>query len=205
MEFSTIVARRRSIKTYDSSKTIDRKELQQLFAEVTLSPSAFNLQHWTFVAVMDPDQKKKLREAAWGQPQVEECSVALVVCGKLDAFEDVEQIYQETPAEVQAKMVPMVRDFYQGKEQLQRDEAIRGATFAAMTLMLCAKNRGWDTGPMIGFDPEAVSRVIRLTPNFIPVMLVVLGTARGDIRPRAYRRPVAEFVRIDALDGPGLS
>ncbi len=205
MEFSVIVARRRSIKTYDSSKTIDRKELQQLFAEVTLSPSAFNLQHWTFVAVMDPDQKKKLREAAWGQPQVEECSVALVVCGKLDAFEDVEQIYQESPAEVQAKVVPMVRDFYQGKEQLQRDEAIRGATLAAMTLMLCATNRGWDTGPMIGFDPEAVSRVIRLTPNFIPVMLVVLGTARGDIRPRAYRRPVAEFVRIDALDGPGLS
>jgi nitroreductase len=205
MEFSVILARRRSIKTYDSSKTIDRKELQQLFAEVTLSPSAFNLQHWTFVAVMDPDQKKKLREAAWGQPQVEECSVALVVCGKLDAFEDVEQIYQESPAEVQAKVVPMVRDFYQGKEQLQRDEAIRGATLAAMTLMLCATNRGWDTGPMIGFDPEAVSRVIRLTPNFIPVMLVVLGTARGDIRPRAYRRPVAEFVRIDALDGPGLS
>lgn len=205
MEFSVILARRRSIKTYDSSKTIDRKELQQLFAEVTLSPSAFNLQHWTFVAVMDPDQKKKLREAAWGQPQVEECSVALVVCGKLDAFEDVEQIYQESPAEVQAKVVPMVRDFYQGKEQLQRDEAIRGATLAAMTLMLCATNRGWDTGPMIGFDPEAVSRVIRLTPNFIPVMLVVLGIARGDIRPRAYRRPVAEFVRIDALDGPGLS
>ncbi len=205
MEFSVILARRRSIKTYDSSKTIDRKELQQLFAEVTLSPSAFNLQHWTFVAVMDPDQKKKLREAAWGQLQVEECSVAMVVCGKLDAFEDVEQIYQETPAEVQAKVVPMVRDFYQGKEQLQRDEAIRGATLAAMTLMLCATNRGWDTGPMIGFDPEAVSRVIRLTPNFIPVMLVVLGTARGDIRPRAYRRPVAEFVRIDALDGPGLS
>lgn len=205
MEFSEIVARRRSIKTYDSSKTIDREELQHLFAEVALSPSAFNLQHWTFVAVMDPDQKKKLREAAWDQPQVEECSVALVVCGKLDAFEDVEQIYQETPDEVQAKVVPMVRDFYRGKEQLQRDEAIRGATLAAMTLMLCAKNRGWDTGPMIGFDSEAVSRLVRLTPNFIPVMLVVLGTARGDIRPRAYRRPVAEFVRINALDGPGLS
>ena len=205
MEFSEIVARRRSIKTYDSSKTIDREELQHLFVEVALSPSAFNLQHWTFVAVMDPDQKKKLREAAWDQPQVEKCSVALVVCGKLDAFEDVEQIYQETPDEVQAKVVPMVRDFYQGKEQLQRDEAIRGATLAAMTLMLCAKNRGWDTGPMIGFDSEAVSRPVRLTPNFIPVMLVVLGTARGDIRPRAYRRPVAEFVRIDALDGPGLS
>ena len=205
MEFSEIVARRRSIKTYDSSKTIDREELQHLFVEVALSPSAFNLQHWTFVAVMDSDQKKKLREAAWDQPPVEKCSVALVVCGKLSAFEDVEQIYQETPDEVQAKVVPMVRDFYRGKEQLQRDEAIRGATLAAMTLMLCAKNRGWDTGPMIGFDSEAVSRLVRLTPNFIPVMLVVLGTARGDIRPRAYRRPVAEFVRIDALDGPGLS
>lgn len=205
MEFSELMARRRSIKTFDPAKTISPEELKQLFAEVTLSPSSFNLQHWTFVAVMDPDQKKKLREAAWGQPQVEECSVALVVCGKLDAFEDVERIYQETPKEIQEKMVPMVQDFYKGKDQLQRDEAVRGAALAAMSLMLSAKNRGWDTGPMIGFDPEAVSRVVHLTPNMIPVMLMVLGYARGDIRPRAYRRPVEEIVRIDTLDGPGLS
>ncbi len=205
MIFSDVVKARRSVKTYDSSRTIGRDELNRLFAEVTLSPSAFNLQHWTFVAVIDPEQKQKLREAAWGQPQVGECSAAIVVCGKLDAFEDVADIYRETPQEVQDKVVPMVRKFYEGQEQLQRDEAIRSASLAAMALMLGAKNRGWDSGPMIGFDPEAVSRVIGLTSNFIPVMLVVLGFARGDIRPRACRRPVAEIVKLNTLDGPGLT
>ena len=205
MEFSEIVQQRRSIKSYDTEKTISDMELKSLFDEVVLSPSAFNLQHWTFVAVKDPAMKKKFREAAWGQPQVEECSVAILVCGKLDAYKDAATIYEETPEEVQKKMVPMIEDFYEGKDQLQRDEAIRGASLAAMSLMYGAKNRDWVTGPMIGFDPEAVSTLLKLTPNMIPVMIVVLGHQKEAPRPRSYRHPIENVVRLNTLDGPGLN
>ena len=204
MEFSEIVQQRRSVKSYDPDKAIGDEELQELFAEVALSPSAFNLQHWIFVAVKDPDQKRRLKEAAWGQQQVEDCSVALMVCGKVDAYKDAPKIYEEVPEDIQKKVLPMIRDFYEGKDQLQRDEAIRSASLAAMTLMYGAKNRGWATGPMIGFDPAAVSKLLKLTPNHIPVMLVVLGYQKDSPRPRSYRRPVEEFVRFNAIDGPGL-
>lgn len=204
MEFSEIVQRRRSIKSYDPDKTISDADLAELFEEVTLSPSAFNLQHWTFVAVKDPDMKKKFREAAWGQPQVEECSVAILVCGKRNAYEDAPEIYSEVPEEIQNKVLPMIQNFYEGNDQLQRDEAIRGASLAAMALMLGAKNRGWATGPMIGFDPDAVSKLLKLTPNIIPVMIVVLGFQKDEPRPRSYRHPVENVVRLDTLDGPGL-
>ena len=205
MEFSEIVQQRRSVKSYDPEKIISDAELKSLFDEVVLSPSAFNLQHWTFIAVKDSDMKKKFREAAWGQPQVEECSVAILVCGKLDAFKDALKIYKETPEAVQQRMVPMIHEFYEGKNQLQRDEAIRGASLAAMSLMYGATNRGWATGPMIGFDPDAVSTLLKLTPNMIPVMIVVLGHQKDTPRPRSYRHPVEDVVRLNTLDGPGLN
>jgi len=205
MEFLDIVQQRRSVKSYDPEKTISDAELKELFDEVVLSPSSFNLQHWTFIAVKDSGQKKLLKEAAWGQQQVEDCSVAILVCGKLDAYKDAPQIYKDAPKEVQEGLLPMINNFYEGKEQLQRDEAIRSASLAAMTLMYAAKNRGWATGPMIGFDPVAASKLLNLTKAYIPVMLLVLGYQKKAPRPRDYRRPGEEIVRFNTLDGPGLN
>jgi len=205
MEFSELVKQRRSAKSYGPEKIVSDAELKELFEEVILSPSAFNLQHWTFIAVKDPEMKKKFREAAWGQPQVEDCSVAILVCGKLDAYKDAPEIYKEVPEEIQKKVLPMIQSFYEGKEQLQRDEAIRSASLAAMTLMYGATRRGWATGPMIGFDSQAVTRVLKLTPNLIPVMIIVLGYQKNEPRPRSYRHPVENVVRLNTLDGPGLT
>jgi len=205
MEFSDIVQRRRSVKSYDAERSISDLKLKELFEEVILSPSSFNLQHWTFIAVKNSEQKKALKEAAWGQQQVEDCSVAIVVCGKLDAYKDAPNIYKDAPKEVQEGLLPMINNFYEGKEQLQRDEAIRSASLAAMTLMYAAKNRGWATGPMIGFDPVATSKLLNLTEAYIPVMLLVLGYQKKAPRPRDYRRPIEEIVRLNTLDGPGLN
>jgi len=205
MEFSEIVQRRYSVKSYNPDKTISDAELRELFDEVVLSPSSFNLQHWTFIAVREPDLKKQLKEAAWGQSQMEECSVTVLVCGKLDAYKDAPGIYKEAPEEIQKKVLPIIQGFYDGKDQLQRDEAIRSASLAAMTMMYGAVNRGWGTCPMIGFDPEAVSKILKLTPNLIPVMFVVLGHQKEAPRPRSYRHPIEDVVRLNTLDGPGLN
>jgi len=204
MEFSDIVQERRSVKSYDAEKSISDAELKELFGEVILTPSSFNLQHWTFIAVKESEQKKKLKEAAWGQQQVEDCSVAILVCGKLDAYKDAPEIYKNAPKEVQEGLLPMINNFYEGKEQLQRDEAIRSASLAAMTLMYAAKNRGWTTGPMIGFDPVATSKLLQLSSAYIPVMLLVLGYQKNAPRPRDTRRPIEEVVRLNSLNGPGL-
>jgi nitroreductase len=205
MEFSEIIQQRRSVKSYDPEKAISDGELKELFDEVVLSPSSFNLQHWTFVAVRDSALKKQLKEAAWGQSQMEDCSVAVLVCGKLNAYKDAPEIYREAPEEIQKKMLPMIQNFYEGKPQAQRDEAIRSASLASMTLMYGAVNRGWATGPMIGFDPEAVSKILKLTSNLIPVMFIVLGHQKDAPRPRSYRHPVEDVVRLNTLDGPGLN
>lgn len=204
MEFLETVQQRQSIKSYQPDREINDTELKKLMQEVVLSPSSFNLQHWTFIAVRDQELKEKIQKASWGQEQVGDCSVLLIICGKLDAYQDAPEIYQGVSPEVQEKLLPLINSFYHGNDQIQRDEAIRSASLAAMVLMLAAQNRGWGTVPMIGFDPDEVSQLVNLKSNYIPVMLMPLGYKKEEPKPRAYRRPIEEIVKMNTLDGPGL-
>lgn len=204
MEFAQVVQQRRSIRTYDPSQPISDAELRALFELVRLTPSSFNVQHWRFVVVRDQALKTQLRAAALGQEQVETASAVVVVLGKLNAYEDAARIYADTPPAVQNSVVPMIGKYYADAPALQRDEAIRSASLAAMTLMLAARDRGFATGPMIGFDPPAVCKLLGIDANHLPVMLVVIGRQVGEVRPRATRLPTSEIVRLERFDGPGL-
>ncbi len=204
MELSEVVKNRRSVKVYEPGRDISDAELKSLFEEVTLAPSSFNLQHWMFIAVRDPAVKSQLKQAAWGQQQVEDCSVVFVACGKPGAYQDAPEIYSEAPQEIQNKVLPMIQNFYGENAQLQRDEAIRSASLASMTLMYLATSRGWDTCPMIGFDRHFRTGCASSGFLVFPVMMIALGYRKEDPRPRPYRRPVSEIVRFNSIEGPGL-
>ena len=68
-----------------------------------------------------------------------------------------------------------------------------------MTLMLTAKAMGLETGPMIGFDSDAVSRLIKLDADHFPVMLIVIGKQAGTMRPRAFRFAPSDVVRLESF------
>lgn len=205
MSFSELVQARRSVRDYDLSQPVTDADLKAIFDDVILSPSAFNLQPWTFVVVRETEQKKRLRAASMDQAQVENCSAAIVVCAKLDAHVDAPTIFAQAPEPMRGRMIGMTAQMYGGNEQFARDEAIRGASLAAMTLMYAAKARGFDTGAMIGFNPQQVAEVAGLTANFVPAMLIVMGRGTPPVTPRGYRKPVAEVVKLERLDGAGLA
>lgn len=204
MDFKEIITNRRSVKTFDTSHEISDETLKSIFEQVVLSPSSFNLQHWHFVIVREAARKAALRRCAMGQAQVEEASACIVVVGRLDAHERAGEVFADTPPKVRDMMVPMIEGFYGDNPQLRRDEAIRSCSLAAMTLMYAAQDHGYATGPMIGFDPAAVSKEIGLGADEFPVMLVVIGKQAGEMRPRAMRYPLSRVVTFNTLDGPGL-
>lgn len=83
---------------------------------------------------------------------------------------------------------------HQNNAQLQRDEALRSASLAAMTLMLAARGMGLSTGAMGGFDPVAVCSEFGLNATDIPVMLVTAGYPAQGNWPQKPRRPLAEVM-----------
>ena len=205
MNFHDLAEARHSVRHYQPGTTIDDVTLKAIFADVLLSPSSFNLQHWQFVVVRDTARKQALRAVSYGQQQVEDCAAAILVCGRLNAFEDAPRIYENAPEALRAKALPTVAGAYTDQPALQREEAVRSGSMAAMALMFAAKSRGWDTGPMIGFDAAKVSALLGLDAQTVPVMLIALGKALDGQQPaRLYRRPLGEVVKLETLDGPAL-
>lgn len=204
MEFSDIVARRRSVRQFESGVTLDDATLREIFASVLQSPSSFNVQHWQFVVVRDAARKQALRKLSYGQAQVEECAAAVFVCGNLEAHNDAARIYADAGDAAREKYVPMIDGVYRDQPVLQREEAIRSGALAAMTLMYAAQDLGWDSGPMIGFDATKVAAYLELPAHVVPVMLVVIGRAAADPGPRGYRRPLAEVLHLESFNGARL-
>jgi nitroreductase len=102
--------------------------------------------HWRFVVVRDPEIRKQIRAVAWDQAQVTDASLLIVLCGNLDAWkQDPQRYWRNAPQPVQEFLVSAIEQYYQGKPQVQRDEAMRSCGMAGQTLMLAAKAMGYDS------------------------------------------------------------
>ncbi len=172
-----------SANSYDPQRTLSDQQISDLIELATHAPSAFNLQNWRFVAVRSEEAKSRLLPLAYRQQKIVDAAVTFIICGTLKPHESL-------PASLQPSVDASILDqatydtwvnaaqgMYGDNPALQRDEAIRSGSLAAMTLMLAAKGQGLDSTPMIGFDPSAVAEAFGLSANEIPVMLVAVGYA----------------------------
>ena len=143
----------------------------------------------------DPVLRQQIRAASWNQAQVEDASLLIVLTVDLKAWEkDPARYWVNAPQAAQDIMIPMIGNFYNEKDQVQRDEGMRSGGMAAMTLMLAAKEMGYDSCPMDGFDFDAVSKLINLPKDHTPVMFVAIGKALEEARARGGQLDMDEVV-----------
>ncbi len=176
MDTFEAIKTRRSLKHFDSSHRFTKEEEEKLLDMAMQAPSSFNIQHWRLVKVTDPELRQKIRAAAVNQDQVTDASLLFVVCADVNAWEKNPQNYwRNAPQAVQDFLVPWIGQFYAGKDQLQRDEAMRSVGLIAQTMMLTAKAMGYDSCPMIGFDADKVAELIKLPHDHVIGMLLTIG------------------------------
>ena len=185
MDIFEAIRTRRAVKHYDASHRMTEAEERQLLELAMQAPSSFNIQHWRLVNVQDAELRKAIRAAAVDQAQVTDASLLLVICADIKAWEKNPQRYwRNAPQAVQDMLVPWMKPFYEGKEQLQRDEAMRSVGFIGQTIMLAAKGMGYDSCPMIGFDAAKVAELIRLPKDHAIGMLLAVGKATKPAWPK---------------------
>ena len=195
MNVNTAIETRRSVKSFDIHHKMTSAEIDQLMALAMLSPTAFNIQHWRFVVVTEPVLRQQIRAVSWNQAQVEEASVLLVLTADLKAWaKQPERYWKDAAPAVSDILVPAIGNFYTGNEQMQRDEVMRSCGMAAMTIMLAAKEMGYDTCPMDGFDFDAVAKLINLPADHTPVMFITVGKALKPASPRSGQLAMHEVV-----------
>lgn len=192
------IEKRRAVKHFDETHQFTDKEIEKLLSLAVLSPTSFNIQNWRFLVVRDVELRKKIRSAAWDQAQVTDASLLLIMCADLKAWEkDSQRYWKNASKDVQDFMIPAIEKFYTGNDQLQRDEALRSIGIVAQTLMLAAKSAGYDSGPMIGFDPQKVSELINLPKDHMIGMMLVIGKAKTPASPRGGQLSLDEVVIND--------
>jgi len=198
MDTLKAIESRRAVKHYDPKHQMTQEEVDRLLSLVILSPTAFNIQNWRFVAVRDAELRKEIRAAAWDQAQVTDASLLVVLCADLKTWaKSPERYWREAPKPVRDFLVPAIGQYYEGKEQVQRDEAMRSCGIAAQTLMLAAKAMGYDSCPMDGFDFDAVGKLIRLPADHVIALMVAVGKKVKDPWPRPGQLPLEDVRVID--------
>ena len=198
MTATEAIKTRRSVKHFDPAHRMTDEETTRLIELAKLAPSSFNMQNYRFVLVRDPELRKQIRAVSWDQTQVTDASLLVILCADLTAHSNHPQRYwAHAPQEVQDILVPALTPFYDGKSTLIRDEAMRSTGFAGMTLMLAARDMGYDSCPMIGFDAEAVAKLINLPGDHVLSFMLAIGKQAKPVWPRGERLPDSEVVIHD--------
>lgn len=196
MDVIDAVYKRRSVKHFDISHKMSKQEEAKLFAAVLQSPTSFNIQHWRFVVLRDPELRQKIRtEFGNDQAQMTDASLLILFTADTKAWQkEPERYWKHAPKEVAELLVGWMGPFHEGREWLQKDEAQRSIGMAMQTTMLAAQGLGYDSCPMIGFDIENVAKLIKLPPDHVMGPMVAIGKSTREPWPKPGQLPLEEVL-----------
>lgn len=171
------ISSRRSIRRF-VQEPLDQHDLREIIRLAGLAPSAWNVQPWRFAVVQDPAFKARLREAAYGQAQVTNAPAVIAVYSDM---EDVLATAEETAhpglgSEGRgAQRKTFERVFGAQTVEARGQWGLAQANIAFGFLLVAARGLGYDTSPMLGFDPLKVRELLGLPEHVQFAGLVALG------------------------------
>ncbi|MGE7930383.1 nitroreductase family protein [Lysinibacillus xylanilyticus] len=201
MEFAKLIDKRRSANNFIEGIKMSEEDIRPILEDVKLAPSAFNLQHADYIVVLDEEKKEKVRDAAYGQYKVHSASAVILVLGDKEAYKNTATLNQGmvdlgiiNDCELENIVNENAKFYEERGAEFMKEEAIRNASLSAMLFMLAAKNRGWDTCPMIGFDQQQMRALFNVPETHEIALMITIGKEKESSRRlRGYRKPVEEF------------
>jgi nitroreductase len=196
MDTFDAIYQRRSIKGFDPEHRLSSEEEQKLLNAAIQAPTSFNIQHWRFVILRDPELRQRIRKAFGNdQSQMTDASLLILMTADKKAWaKDPGRYWRDAPPDVAKLLVDWMGPFHEGREWLERDEAQRSIGMAMQTLMLSAKAMGYDSCPMIGFDIDKVAELIHLPGDHVMGPMVAIGKGTQDPWPKPGQLSLEEIV-----------
>jgi nitroreductase len=197
---SEVLRERRATPHFEPTPVHD-EDLKKMLNAAMEAPSGYNLQPWRFLVVRDPEQRKRLREAAMGQPKVEEAPVVVVACGDPDGWKNGdldlmlkmgnEHGFPESGNDGARQAVTGLLGGTGGTAAgIEQDVKIwvnRHVMIAFTAMMLMAEALGYDTAPMEGFYEDKVREALGIPAHVKVVALLAIGHRRGADKPYGGR------------------
>ena len=197
-----LMEERKSVRKYDPDFKIPREEIEHILQQATSAPSSSNLQPWRFLVIDDAEQKKELRIAGFNQEQIETSSAIVAVLGDTEMYKNAKQIHDANvelgymPREIADMMIANAEAMYSGlSEEVRSNIAHLDAGLISMQIVLLAKDMGYDTVIMGGFDKAAFAQKYELPANELPMILIAIGKAAAPAR-NTSRLPFEQIIRF---------
>lgn len=180
----TLMEERKSVRVYDPNFKIAKEEIEEMIKLATSAPSSSNLQPWRFIVIQDEQVKKELRVFDSNKAKTEQASAIIAVLGNHEMHEKVEQIYTQNVTEghmgediKNATIAGTLASYPNIPKEARMNIASFDAGLISMQLMLIAKDKGYDTVTMGGFDKADFAERFKLEDNLFPIVLIAIGKA----------------------------
>jgi len=195
---SQVLLERRATSHFESEE-VPQEYLDAMLHFAAQAPSGYNLQPWRFIVVRDPENRKRLQAAAYGQPKIAEAPVVVIAIGMKEEWKQrADEVFQEGPKRGFGKP-ENTQKYMDGAlgflSTLPMNMWVNRHTMIAFTtLMLIAEAYGFDTAPMEGFDAAAVKNAFAIPEEAEVVALLAIGRAKPPDKPYGGRFELGRIV-----------
>lgn len=201
MMYQDVVRSRRSVRDFMPDVEIPKEELMAIIEEAMFAPNSTNLNSWRFLIVTEKEQKEALYEVSMQQPAVKGAAAVIILLGDLTAYTVANADEISAKAVAQGTMTEEIRQginenvswYYDVSEEQKREWLMLDQGLVAMQLMLSAKDRGYDTVAMSGFETEAVRKLFNIEDHLVNGLIIPIGKAQTS-GFETVRRDVSEVV-----------
>jgi nitroreductase len=197
MEFKELLTKRYATKLFQP-QAVPEETMQELLEMIRLAPSGLNIQPWRIKVVSDPETKGELFAAAPDEPQITSCSHLLVFCADVDWAAQTQRLgrvmkERTVPDKVWGIVMGIAAEMAEEPEAELRAWIVGNVYIAATYGLLGAQALDLDCCPMTHFDAAGFSRILELPESIVPVLLVAVGYAADEARPK-WRYPLADIL-----------
>lgn len=183
------LAWRYAVKTFDATKKISEGDFKTILESARLAPSSVGIEPWKFIVVNNPEIRAKLREVSYNQTKVTDASHLIVIAQRTDAQNLINEAVTRTAhnqGKTEAELAGY-RGMLEGTVKQFSNESdlqawLRAQTYIPLGMMIeTAALLNIDTGPMEGFDRNAVNTLLNLgEKNLASVTMLALGYRGND-------------------------
>ena len=192
-----------------NGKVVPQEKIDNILEAIRLAPTSSGLQPFEVFVVENPEVKSKIKDIAWNQSQVTDCSHLLVFAAWDNYTEDRINYMFDLTNEIRGfknegweNYRQMLLSSYPQKDaETNFEHAARQTYIAFMAAIAQAAYEGVDNTPMEGFDPAALDKILGLREKGLrSTLLLPLGYKDADndwlVNLVKVRKPMEKLVTV---------
>lgn len=199
---------RYAVQVFDQTKAVEEEKLRAILESARLAPSAIGIEPWKFIVIENPEVRAKIQIAGFGQPKITDAPYLVVIAYRTDIGQTLVKERLERTAKIQKQEISelgglqQILEGHMSKSEAELEKWAKAQAYIPLGMMVeTAALLGVDSGPMEGFNPDAVDEILGLKEKHLHATSMIAFGYRGEdamaLRPKVRRDfdEVVEFVK----------